>query len=99
MHKRPYEFMKTKELLFTSQFGFRPNHSPTDAIAKFSSHISINKSNKLSTLVFYLDLSKAFDTIDHSILLKKTPKFMGFEEWPWIGLGVICLIVNSMLHI
>ena len=35
VHRRLYEFMKTKGLLFANQFGFRPNHSTTDAIAKF----------------------------------------------------------------
>ena len=60
-----------KNILFDDQYGFRPKHSPTDAIAKFTAHVYKAMENKMTTMSVFLDLSKAFDTIDHAILLKK----------------------------
>ena len=53
-----------------SKYGFRPKRSTIDAITEFTTKIlpSINKKNQYFSI--YLELSKAFDTINHSILLK-----------------------------
>jgi len=54
-----------------NQFGFRNNHSTEDAVLKFVNKIEKDLSSKLHVATVYVDVSKAFDSCDHSILLSK----------------------------
>ena len=71
MFNLPNSFLNNHNILSNCQYGFRSGHSTelalVDAVEKLHSAL---QSKKISIGVF-LDLSKAFDTIDHQILLQK----------------------------
>jgi hypothetical protein len=71
VHKRVYGFLNSNNVFYSSQYGFRSNHSTIDALTEFVQDTLNAFENHEYTLGIFLDLSKAFDTIDHSILLKK----------------------------
>ena len=75
IHKRLYTFIENRNLFSPLQFGFRKQKSTKDAIIAFLSRLITNLDKNEYCLGVFVDLSKAFDTIDHDILLKKLDKF------------------------
>ena len=75
---RMNSFIKRYNLLTPSQFGFRKGCSTTHAIIKLLSHVVQAYHRKQYSACFFLDLRKAFDTIDHKILLQKLEHY-GFR--------------------
>ena len=67
---RIYAYMEYHNLLFNRQFGIRTKHSTIDALVELLEKIRLNCQN-VKVISFFLDLKKAFDTIEHDILLKK----------------------------
>lgn len=71
-------FISRHNLLTPSQFGFRKGCSTTHAIVKLLTHVVQAYHRKQYSACFFLDLKKAFDTIDHKILLQKLEHY-GFR--------------------
>ena len=63
------DFFKINNLFYDSKYGFRPGHSTEYAAIEITDRIISAMDKNMIPLNIYLDLSKAFDTLDHAILL------------------------------
>ena len=71
VHTQLLAHLNRHNILTEFQNGFRKNHSTIDTIFKFTTDLQLNKNNKLNTLALYIDFKKAFDTVNHKLLLGK----------------------------
>ena len=75
VHKGLLSFLTRCGILYNSQYGFRPNCSTIDAITEFTANVIPALDNNDTCLAVFLDLSNAFDTINHEILLMKLKRY------------------------
>ena len=73
------DYFTTNSLFCENQFGFRKGRSTEDAVLTFHDRIKQMLDNRQTPFAVFLDLSKAFDTIDHDLLLRKLT-FYGFTN-------------------
>ena len=71
MYNRFFKYLTTNEILYKKQLGFQKGHSTEHAIIQLIDQIINSFEKNHFTLGIFIDLSKAFDTVDHSILIKK----------------------------
>ena len=74
-----YEYFQTNKLFHVSQYGFRQQHSTEFAALELADRVFRELDNKNISVAVFMDLSKAFDTLDHSILLQKL-QFYGIHD-------------------
>ena len=75
VYQRTYTFMETTGQIYNSQYGFRSQHSCENTVSELTSEIVKGLQNGMYTLALFLDLSKAFDTLEHEVLLEKMYRY------------------------
>ena len=78
LYNQLYSYLTEFGLLSGAQFGFQKSHSTATALLDCTNDWYMNIDNKMFNLTVFIDLQKAFDTVNHDILLKKL-EFYGIK--------------------
>ena len=71
IYTRMYDYLMKNNLIYKRQFGFRNNHSTNHALISLSKNIKSNSDSGQFSAGIFIDLQKAFDTVNHEILCEK----------------------------
>ena len=71
VYKRLKSFLEVNDVFYKSQYGFREKHSTQHAILDIVNKIQSNMDKGMYSCGIFIDLKKAFDTVNHTLLLKK----------------------------
>ena len=74
MYNRLYRYLLQNNLFYEKRFGFQASNSTEHAVIQLINQILDAFNENKYILGIFIDLSKAFDTVDHSIILKKVDK-------------------------
>ena len=74
-----YQYFERNKLIFGSQYGYRKDHSTETACLELIDKLHKHLDDSQSPFCIFIDLSKAFDTINHQILLSKL-KYYGLDD-------------------
>ena len=80
IHFQIESYLNKKKLIYMYQSGFRTNHSTDLCLAQLTDFVATGMDKQMHTGMILVDLQKAFDTLDHGVLLEKM-KYFGF----WIS--------------
>ena len=71
MYIRLEDFLNSSDIMYKFQFGFRKGYSTNHALLSIVEQIRNARDNNMFTCGVFIDLEKAFDTVNHQILLSK----------------------------
>ena len=96
VHNQVYSYLEENNLLTSQQFGFRKGRNTTQAITYLSDYILSNIDVGQCTGAVYIDLKKAFDTVDHASLTTKLSAYgINSNELEWFK----CYLFNRKQHV
>ncbi len=72
-------FLQKNDIYEEFQSGFRPRHSTETALVKITNYLLLVSDKGCISLLVLLDLSAAFDTIDHDILIDRLQNYTGIQ--------------------
>ncbi len=78
VYKAIHEHLNKYNILYNHQYGFRKNHSTYMALLEFTDRIYTALDSNEYAVSIFLDLSKAFNTVNHNILLSRIYRY-GFH--------------------
>ena len=84
IHDQLFSFLQVNNILAQEQSGFTPRHSTHTALLDVTDFLLEQIDNGNYTVAVFLDLKKAFDTVNHTILLQNF-KALVSAVWSWTG--------------
>ena len=97
VHDQLSDFLFSNSKLTMSQFAYRKLHSTITSLISVSDYWYENIDKNDVNFALFLDLKKAFDTVDHEILIRKL-KVYGIDGIELEGSNIILVAVNNIVH-
>ena len=79
VHKQLSDYLEGESLLIEAQHGFRKGHSTIHSVAQVARYVNTKMDSRKCTLAAYIDFRKAFDCVQHSVLIEKLDS-LNFDE-------------------